>query len=81
MSLNIETYAQLVEMMRNNQDPSFHSITIEEPFVSGLELKIRKEVLAAVDELIKDEEPDTHYLDLLNKIKNHLNLLWGEEDE
>lgn len=47
---------------------------------SELELRIRKEVMAAVDDLIKDEEPDTHYLNLLNTIKDRLNLLWSDSD-
>lgn len=46
---------------------------------SELELRIRKEVMAAVDELLTFEEKDEEYFyGLLRTIKDRLNLLWGE---
>ena len=66
-------------MLNNNQGfYEFNTVT-NTPVVSDLELRIRKEVMAAVDELLTFEEKDEEYFyGLLRTIKDRLNLLWGE---
>jgi len=71
--------------MKSNHD-NFETVTIApaEPGwktrPSELELRIRREVLDALDELLKEEEEgEVYFTGLLTKIKGHLNLLWSEQ--
>ena len=48
-------------------------------FISDTELHIRREVMDAVDEMIACEaDEEEYYKGKLLKIKDRLNLLWGE---
>lgn len=47
---------------------------------SELELRIRREVMDTLDELLKEEEEgEVYFTGLLTKIKGHLILLWGDQ--
>lgn len=62
----------------------FHNISIPLPEISELELRIRKEVMDAMEELksFEDEfedETEIYFNNLLNKVIDRLKLLWGED--
>lgn len=62
--------------------PGFYSINHQEPVVSEVESKIRKEVVASVEELVI--EVTNHYATdraqvLVKVIQDRLNLLWNEQ--
>ena len=65
-----------------SKHPGFYNVSYQEPIVSDIELRIRKEVMDAVDGLCGDlQTPPYHYektMGLLSTIKDRLNLLWGE---
>ena len=72
----------LKEMMESIKDSGFYNITVSEPVVSELELKIRKKVLANLDELRKRSESAPSLLTprvcgLVAEIQSNLDLLWG----
>lgn len=61
----------------------FHNISLPISVTSELELRIRKEVMVAMEELksFEDEfedETEIYFNNLLNKVIDRLKLLWGE---
>ena len=77
---NVKTFDELTELLGNVSDNGSHNITTTIPIVTELELKIRKEVMDAVDEILTFEEKDEEYFyGLVRTIKDRLSLLWGDK--
>jgi hypothetical protein len=62
-----------------SKHPGFYSVTYHEPIVSDVELKIREEVMEALNEIMSyDWFNMDSTLVRAKLIKDRLNLLWGE---
>lgn len=71
------------DLLESTKGQGFYSATTTESVVSELELKIRKKVLANLDELRKRSEsaPMTpRVCGLVAEIQSNLEMLWGEND-
>ena len=82
MTHDVKRREELWEMLGDVNDNGFYNITTTIPIVTELELKIRKDVMDAVDEMTDQlhspQIPITHMKTLAYTIKDRLNLLWGE---
>ena len=66
------------------QYPGFYNITYQEPVVSDIELRIRKETMDAIDALVIEifkESSSKRMEELSELIQDRLTLLWGPCNE
>ena len=63
-----------------SKHPGFYSVTYYEPIVSDIELKIRREVMEALDQIMSYDWFNMDSTLVRAKfIKDRLNLLWGDK--
>ena len=83
ITADAEVLKELTELLKNNPDGFYTVKTITTPYPSDIELRIRKEVMDAVDNIWHEMEsiiigqPLVIIKDM-TVIKDRLNLLWGE---